>query len=258
MTTIKKNLGNRIWFKILLTLTLFIPAYAEGTYDPQESANIITTVLKNPLSISIPWLLPIFKLLLLIALLLPTISRKYSRKLLLGYYSFILLIVGLFQNMSFTEEFGFVWLIGNTVIQFIVLAFCLYDVIKDKAIIEKDNLNKNRLCILPLMALAFLMPFGVQNDIIIPSFDLSVLYNEVALTYCMITPVVLGVLILYSKGVYKPTLSIISYVGLLYGLLNMPTWFVIDADSWWMGVLHLPLLILSLYGLILAYKERKL
>ena len=38
-------------------------------------------------------------------------------------------------------------------------------------------------------------------------------------------------------------------VGLFFGIMNMLTWFVFNPNSWWMGVLHLPLVIISLLGL---------
>jgi len=72
----------------------------------------------------------------------------------------------------------------------------------------------------------------------------------------MITPVVIGILLIFSKGVHKPTLSVISYVGFIFGILNMITWFGLQTESWWMGVLHLPLIKLSFYGLLVANREK--
>ena len=68
----------------------------------------------------------------------------------------------------------------------------------------------------------------------------------------MITPVIIGICILFNKKIYKPTLYIISFVGFIFGLLNMMTWFGFNIQNWCMGVLHLPLLILSIYGLIIS------
>src|SRR5574339_528444 len=42
---------------------------------------------------------------------------------------------------------------------------------------------------------------------------------------------------------------ITAFCGLLYGLFNLTHWF--NLDTRWMGFLHLPLLIISLYALIL-------
>ena len=170
------------------------------------------------------------------------------------YYAFILLVVGIFQNMANTDEYGFVVLIGNILVQFVVLAFCVYDIAKSKTVIDSNNFNAKRLWIVPLMLLAFFMPYSVDAaGTISPSFIPS---NEAGVTYCMITPVIIGLMLLYSKGVDKATLSVTSYVGFLFGIMNMVTWFGMNIDNWWMGVLHLPLLIIAFYGLIIAYKEK--
>jgi hypothetical protein len=121
------------------------------------------------------------------------------------------------------------------------------------------TLNKKRLWIVPLMLLAFFMPYSINEmGNIYPHISLNVFYNEAGVTYCMITPIIIGILLLYSKGVDKAVLSVISYVGLIFGLLNVVVWFVINSDSWWMGVLHLPLLIIAFYGLIIVNKEKVL
>ena len=257
MKKIKKPVGHTIWLKIVLTIVFFIPAYAQVSYDPAEIGDIIAAVLSNPLVVRVEWLLPIFKLLLLFAVVMPVMDMKYSKKITMGYYAFILLIVGIFQNMANTEEYGFVILIGNIMVQFIVLAFVIHDIVKGKTVIDKGNLNVKRLWIAPLMLFAFLMPYSIDSlGNIYPSISLSVLYNEAGVTYCMVTPIVIGLLLLYSKGVDKATLSVASYIGLIFGLMNMVTWFGMNDDNWWMGVLHLPLLIIAFYGLVVANREK--
>jgi hypothetical protein len=78
--------------------------------------------------------------------------------------------------------------------------------------------------------------------------------NEAGLAYCMITPVILSFLFLYFPNVNKVTLRITSFTGLYFGIMNMLTWFLLNTEYWWMGVIHLPLLINSMIGLILSTK----
>ena len=257
MNTVKKPIGHTIWLKIVLTILFFVPAYSQVAYDPAEISNLIAAVLSNPFVVQIAWLLPIFHLLLLCAVIFSVMDFRVSKQVILGYYSFILVIVAVFQNMAITEAYGFVFLVGNMLPQFIVIAFCVYDLIKRKTTIKSKNLDKTRLWITPLMLLAFLMPYSVNSiGNIYPSIALRITYNEAGVTYCMITPIVIGVMLLYSKGVDKATLSVISYVGFIFGLLNMLTWFIMNLNNWWMGVLHLPLFIIAFYGLVVAYKEK--
>ena len=108
------------------------------------------------------------------------------------------------------------------------------------------------------MLLAFLMPYAVDGaNVAQPALTWRVLDNEAGVTYCMITPVAIGLLLLYPKGVNMETLSVVSYIGFLFGLLNMLTWFILRNESWWMGVLHLPLFIIAFYGLVVAYQKKE-
>lgn len=258
MARVKKPLGHTIWFKIILTLLVFVPSYTQMPYEQIDTPSVIASVMAHPLIVSISWLLPVFKLLLLCVIITPFVFREKSEKAVIGYYAVILVIVGVFQNMAQTETYGFVWLLGNTLIEFTVLGFCIYDLIKGKTKIQKQSFNRRRCWIIPLMLLAYLMPYAVSAaGAVIPAFTLNVLSNEAGVTYCMITPVIIGILLLFSEEVHKPTLSIVSYVGLVFGLLNAATWFGARTESWWMGILHLPLVVIALYGLIIAHKERR-
>lgn len=125
--------------------------------------------------------------------------------------------------MSYTE-YGFTFIIGNMIVQYIIAICCFNDIIKGKSKISKEALNKKALWIIPLMTLAFLMPYNIKNNTIVPSIS-TIFTNEAGVTYCMITPVILGILILFSKNINKATLNIISFVGLSFGIFNMMTWF---------------------------------
>ncbi len=246
--TEKKPLVNRVWFRIFL----FFPLYTQKSYDYAKTTNVISAVLTHPLVTRVAWTLPLAKLLLLAAALLPFLVQngRDVAKPLLVYYALILLIVGIFQNMSPTDEYGFVWITGNTAVILAVMLFCLLDLIGERTRIRHENLDRSRLWVVVPMALAFLMPYAINEaGHIQPSFTTQILGNEAGVTYCMITPVILGVLLIFSKEVHRPTLSIIAFVGLLFGLLNMSIWFGFQPENWWMGVLHLPLLVLSIFGL---------
>lgn len=56
----------------------------------------------------------------------------------------------------------------------------------------------------------------------------------------------------YYPKVNKALLRITSFIGLLFGLLNMVTWFALNTKFWWMGLVHLPLLLISAVSLILS------
>jgi Na+/proline symporter len=82
------------------------------------------------------------------------------------------------------------------------------------------------------------------------------LTNVTGLAFCMMAPVYVGLLTLYWPRVNISTLRATSLVGLIIGLYNMYANFGIDPGRhWWNGVLHIPLLVISLYGLIISLKR---
>lgn len=243
------------WFKILIICLMFIPVFTEIKYNSQYTTKVIAEILMNPLIIQIKWILPITKLVLLMVALTPFIMKKSSEKIIFAYYAIMLLIVGVFQNMGNTQ-YGFSFIIGNLIVQFIIAGFVIFDLIKGKSKIDKYSFEKKYLWVVPLMILAFLMPYTLNNGIINPSLK-SVLYNEAGVTYCMFTPVIEGILLLFNKKIYKPTLNAISYLGFGFGILNMMTWFIFDIPNWWMGICHLPLLIISFIGLKKSRQDKE-
>jgi len=253
----KKKFFNSVWFKILLVLLFFIPSYTQTAYDPADTTKVITSVLSNPLIVNFAFVLPIAKIILLAAVVAILANVKKSSLYFMGYYALVLVVVGVFQNMSKTNEYGFVWLIGNTLVMFIISVFCISDALSAKSSFDKKYFTPKRLWIVAPMLVAFLMPYAInEQGIIAPTLSLSILVNEAGVTYCMITPVIIGTMILFSKGVHRPTLSIISFIGLGFGIMNMLTWFVFQYQNWWMGVLHLPLLVLSFYASLLCKNEK--
>jgi len=91
-----------------------------------------------------------------------------------------------------------------------------------------------------------------------PDFNPLGLFTNVAgVTLCMMTPVYVGLLSLYWPKVNISTLRVTSLVGLIIALYNVLLNFCVDASLlWWNGVLHIPLLSISLYGLVLSFKKQ--
>jgi hypothetical protein len=44
---------------------------------------------------------------------------------------------------------------------------------------------------------------------------------------------------------------------MLLGAVNMLVWFVVLPSGWWMGVLHIPLLVISIYAFVLGLRASK-
>jgi hypothetical protein len=72
----------------------------------------------------------------------------------------------------------------------------------------------------------------------------------------MMTTVYIALLLLYYPKVNITTLKVTSLVGTIIGLYNLLTNFIIAPQLlWWNGILHLPLIFMSIYGLIISGKK---
>ena len=242
-----KSFVYKWWFKVIIVLVMFLPAYTQVPLDSRYTINVIAQVLMSPYVARIAWVLPIAKLALLAAAVAPAFARRHGARIVLGYYAAILVLVAIFQDLAHTQ-YGFTFLPGSSLAQLVVAALVVGDVARDKSQTAPEDFDRGSVWVIPLMVLALLMPYAIKYGIIVPSLQ-GVLANEAGVTYCMITPVVVGTLILFRRQVHAPTLHAISYLGFCFGILTMLTWFVFEPQSWWMGVCHLPLLVISFYGM---------
>lgn len=244
------------WFQAAVLICLFLPLYTQSPYDAQQTSDLIYQVLSHPLTSHLELFMPLFKLGLLLAILTPFFLKHRAEVAILGYYAFLLLIVGALQNTAITDSHGFVWIVGNTIVHYALAVICLVDLFKRRTHISRRHFDASKIWLVPLMLLALCMPYAVNAaGAIVPGVSMRILTNDAALTFCMITPVIIGALLLFWRGVHRPTLAGLSFVGVVFGVVNTLLWFVLSSENWWLGVLHLPLLIISAYGLVVARRN---
>ncbi|NNG18541.1 hypothetical protein HJ590_02925 [Naumannella sp. ID2617S] len=244
----RKSLANRIWLKVVLVLLFLVPPIAAGLPFERTSA-AIQQVLFAPVAEAVEPLRITFKWLLFAIIPFAfwrRIPGPVRARAVLGCYAVALLVVALLQNWSTQTEWGSVFLLGNALVQLVVAAFVLRDVFGGRSRFTEPR--RARMWLLVPMLFAWAWPYTLQNGVAVPHFGESVLLNGAGVGYCLVTPVVLGLLLIHIDGVHRPTLAIAGWAGLLFGLLNMLTWFVVNPASWWMGVCHLPLLGISAWA----------
>jgi len=109
--------------------------------------------------------------------------------------------------------------------------------------------------VLPAL-LAFWYPISTTSGIAMPDFTLSgFLTNEAGLTFCMMMPFYLAVLTIAYPAVDIVVLRVSGFIGLVTGLLNVMMYFLVPEYGPWMGVLHLPLLMISIYAFMLSLRK---
>ncbi len=253
--SITEYLTKKWWFYLLILLLFFIPSYSVKPVNPQETSMLIVEVLKNPFIHTFEIAYPIIKALFILLLILLIILKEKISYLFTAYITILLFIISIFQNMGTTETYGFSVIIGNILIQMIVVIFMILEFCIRKNKYSTGARPLWKWWVVPFALLAFWMPMGANGE---PNFNLLHFFtNESILTYCMLTPIIIAILTIYFPNVNIPALRVMSYIGLLFGIMNMLTWFVLDPSMWWVGVLHIPLFIISIYGFVLTFLKKR-
>jgi len=244
----------RKYIYIFVILTFFIPAYTKVAMNPQDTSMLITEVLSNPIIYQFNYLFFIGKI-FLIMFFVGSIFLKNKYTMIYSIKaSILLLFVAVFQSISTDTSYGFAVLIGNIISQTIIVILFLWEAKVKRNDFSSIKISPINIITLLLAFFAFWMP--ARNGEIYFSIK-NLFFNEAGLTFCMIIPVIIASLLLYYKSINLTLLKIMSFIGIYYGLLNMFTWFVLNPAHWWMGITHLPLLVNSTIGFVLAIKEQR-
>jgi hypothetical protein len=242
------------WFFSMVCLLFFLPAYSWQHYDMEQTPELITEVLSNSLVYTFPALFPLFKtlpLLLLIGLIFfgERVTRFFN-----VYVAVTLSVFAILQNMAFTEVYGFAIITGNLVVYLLVASFWWWESMFKQNDFSPIRRSFWRYWVVPFAVLAFWFP--VNTETMSPDFNpWLLLTNEAGLAGCMMIPVFLTVLTLFYPKVNLAVMRITAFAGLITSLFNCLQWFIFQPQAWYMGFLHMPLLLISVYALTLSLKK---
>jgi len=242
---------------VVLVLISFLPLYTDIPYAPQDTQDVITSLLRVSIG---PYrhLGPVFHVAtLLIVVLIAALGRRMGR-LLAAYMGLNYLIIAVTQTMGTTESYGFVVQTGAMVAAALLGVVWIAVAVRGTLAPSFKGVPAWRYLLLPLALLAFWAPYDSNVQ---PDFSPMLLLTspDYGLTLCLTSPVFLFLLVLFYPKVDGFAYRVTAINGLIYGLLNMTHF--LNPQLRWMGVLHLPLLIISLTALLLpritAWKSHK-
>jgi hypothetical protein len=250
-----EQITQKWWFFGLFILIQFtIPPYASKGYNfPQDSGKVILHTLSHAIVHQHSELYAIFKIIPIILLVGLIVFRNKLARLFAIYVSIAYALFAIGQSIAITEKYGVSICTINVVMFLIVAGFWAWEAV----VLQNDYTLRKvpiwRYWVVPLAVLAFWAPSGRGR----PDFNPVYLFtNGAGLAFCMMTPVYVALLTLCWPRINTPTLRVTSLVGFIISLYNLYANFGINpARRWWNGVLHIPLLVISLYGLILSLKR---
>jgi len=239
---------------IALVIISMLPIYTEIPYNLQNTQDVISSILMVSIQPyqNFGWIFHVMALLLILYILM---RPNQAGRVLAGYIAVNYLIIAAIQPHAVTAKYGFALQTGAMVGTVLIAITWLVVAIRNSLKISLKNIPRWRYFLVPLALLVFWSPVKVIGDTILPDFDPRLLLTsaDFGLTYCFVTPFFLYLLILFSASHTSFAFRITAFNALLYGLFNQVHWF--NPSTTWMGVMHLPLLILSLLALFLPYLE---
>jgi hypothetical protein len=245
------TLTRKWWLYLILLLLFFIPTYASTSYDPRQSVDLIGQVLSAPLIYTLPVLMPVAKIVPLVVIVGVLVFGNRMRRAFNVYVALLYFALAFLQTAAVTDKYGLVVITGNLTVVLIVALLWAWE-----AVVERNDFGTGtpamwRWWVAPLAVVALLAP--VDATTMSPDFSPArLIANEAGLTFCMMTPVVLAVMTLFHPTVNIAVLRVSSFVGMLLGAVNMILWFGLESWGWWMGVLHIPLVVISVYAFVLC------
>jgi hypothetical protein len=238
---------------VLLSIT-FLPTLSTVPFPPQDTPLVMKEVLTLT-SISNPWLTS--------AIHIATVSllaALYWYGLKVGryvsaFFGILFIFIAFSNHIAVTQSYGLVVVTGNLVSILIVGLFWMWEAYRPHNVYVFQKLAAWRYWVLPFAFMAFWFPMNAEAS---PDFNPSLLLtSSFGVMFCPTTPVVIALLTIIYPNVNKPVLRVTSFVGLVIGLFNLLSFFVMPGYPLWLLILHTPLIFISLYGLLLPIIVKK-
>lgn len=248
----------RWWFLTLFTLIgTMTPPIVTKDFNFSEMGEVIVYLLQNSLIRFCSPIYPVFKIIPMILVFTLILFRNRVKRVFSLYGGVTYLLFAFLQGIAITDRYGFGMVTGNLILMIIVAIFWFWEAFIGKNDFNPQKISITRYCVVPLAFLAFWYPINFES--MEPDFNPIYLFtNSAGLAFCTMTPLYLSILILYYPKVNIATLRVTSLLGIIIGFWNMIVNFLMNLDIlWWNGVLHLPLMLISIYAFIFSLRRKQ-
>jgi len=259
--SVEKNRGKlesvtrRWWFILLFILLQFVPAYASKGYDPSKMGEIIGYILGHSMVSSVGFLYPVFKVIPILLVLSIVFFGSRATRWFSVYVGVSYVLFAFLQSIAITEKYGLSIVTSNLVMFLIVAVFWFWEAVVQRNDFALQKLSMWKYWVVPFAFMAFWYPANPLT--LMPDFNpVYLLTNGAGLAFCMMTPVYLAILTFYYPRVNVAAFRVTSIAGTIIGFYNvLVDFFMVPSVLWWNGVLHIPLITISIYGLILSFRK---
>jgi len=242
----------RWWFFACLFLVQFlIPPFAYKNFELSAWGDITEYVMKHALILKLDGVYWVFQSMTIISILLLFLIRNRIRMIFTVYVGFIYTMCAVFQSIATGSKYEFSIILINLLMFLMVAGVWFWEAFYQKNDFSQIKITLWRIVLLLFALFAFWRPGSSTN------WDpTNIFTSNSAISFCSITPVYIAILLLFYPRINLVVLRITSSVGLIIAIYNVVLKILLgNTTTYWSGILHIPLLILSIVGIILSLKK---
>ncbi|MGB9777342.1 MAG: hypothetical protein ACPL7C_12500 [Anaerolineae bacterium] len=255
-----KTLTKRKWFYplvyFLLVVIAFLPLTTERPYDPRDTQQVIFEILGRATVPYAAWGW-VFHVLTLAVIGLAVWNPDVGGRAIAAYFGLNYFVIAATQTRAETPTYGYAVHTGALVAEVLLGLIWLWVAWKGRLRLSFKDAPRWRWLLFPFALLVFWAPLTIEGARVTANLNPLLLLTspDYGLAYCFLTPVFLFLLILAWPHVDNFAFRVTAFNGLLYGLFNLSHWAV--PERIWLGVMHLPLLVMPIVALVLAHGGKK-
>jgi hypothetical protein len=240
----------------LALLAVVLPPYVSKGFAIQKILHINAFILTHSIRNNFRAAFPIFNSITLLVFICVLLFRGKASRVLSVYLFILYMIISFLQNISISEPFGVAVYTTTMLISIITALAWLQELVLHENSFSKRIRATRMLLLVPPAVLALWYPINPANNL--PDFRMEYfLTSGSSLTFCVITLVALSILLAYYPEINFFLLMTTSVFGLLIGIGNIWLEIFFLPGLFWVGLFHIPLILLSLVGLFASWKHRK-
>lgn len=249
-----EKLTRKWWFFAgLIALQFVVMPFSTKNFGFENIEDMVGWTLSHAIQLQMRSYYLYFQVLALVVLFALFLFKNRMKKVFSLYAALSYVAFALLQNVAVTEEYG-LSVVSVNVLMFLMVAYVWF---LESKLPENDysfdNLNWKTAWMIPLALLAFWLPI---NQYLRFDFSLSrFLFSGSSLTFCMMISVFLTIMTLNLPKVNLVTYRVTAIIGVIIGCYNMMMFQNPQRIN--LALIHLPLMIISVYAVIVGYRMRR-
>jgi hypothetical protein len=211
-------------------------------------------IITHPVKAEMAAVYPVFKIVPVLLIIGLFTGKRWLNRLFYAYVALVYVLAAILQSVSVSSRYGLAVCTANLV-TFLTLSILW----ASEAVTLKSGMSIGGHRVLqywPFLPALLAFWYPVNPQTLLPDFNPAYfIYTGAGLSFCLATPLFLSVLLMPSHSGTIKLLACTAFVGLYMGISNLALEWVIIPSYWWIGVLHVPLTVISARGFLRVVRQ---